>query len=64
MSQDNLVTLYCKETKEHVITLKNKKKLANAPKLTLKKFSKKMLREVTDIIMENISTLANQKYNF
>ncbi len=41
MSQDNLVTLYCKKTKEHVTTSKNKKKLANAPKLTLKKFSKK-----------------------
>ena len=46
MSQDNLATLYCKKTGEHVVTRKNKKKLANAPKLTLKKYSKKLKKRV------------------
>lgn len=49
MSQDNLITLYCKETGEHITTRKNKKKLANAPKLTLQKFSKKLRKMVTFI---------------
>lgn len=47
MSQDNLITLYCKNTGEHVTTSKNKKKLANAPKLTLSKFSKKTRQKET-----------------
>lgn len=47
MSQDNLITLYCKETGEHVTTRKNKKKLANADKLSLSKFSKKLRKKVT-----------------
>lgn len=47
MSQDNLITLHCKKTGEHVTTRKNKKKLANAPKLTLKKYSKKLKKRVT-----------------
>ena len=37
MSQDNLITLYCKETGEHITTTKNKK---NSEKLVLMKFSK------------------------
>lgn len=47
MSQDNLITLYSKEADEHVTTRKNKKKLANAPKITLSKFSKKLKKRVT-----------------
>lgn len=47
MSQDNLITLHCKKTGEHVTTRKNKKKLANAPKLSLSKFSKKTRKKET-----------------
>ncbi len=49
MSQDNLITLYCKETGEHITTRKNRKKLANAPKLKLMKFSKK-LRKMAEFV--------------
>ncbi len=47
MSQDNLITLHCKKTGEHVTTNKNKKKLANAPKLSLSKYSKKTRKRET-----------------
>jgi len=47
MSQDNLITLHCKKTDEHVTTRKNKKKLANAPKLSLSKYSKKTRKRET-----------------
>ncbi len=46
MSQDNLITLYSKEANEHVTTRINKKKFANAAKLELKKFSKKLRKHV------------------
>ncbi|MCI5051003.1 MAG: 50S ribosomal protein L33 [Candidatus Pacebacteria bacterium] len=46
MSQDNLITLYSKEADEHVVTSRNKKKFANAAKLTLRKFSKKLKKHV------------------
>ncbi len=42
MSQDNFITLYSKEANEHVTTRINKKKFANADKLELKKYSKKL----------------------
>jgi ribosomal protein L33 len=54
MSQDNLITLYNKETKEHITTRKNKKRLANAPKLELKKFSKKLRKPVTFVETKKI----------
>lgn len=44
MSQDNLITLYCKETGEHITTSKNKR---NTEKLELKKYSKKAQKRVT-----------------
>ncbi len=47
MSQDNLITLYNKEADEHIITTRNKKKFANAPKLSLVKFSKKLKKRLT-----------------
>lgn len=46
MSQDNLITLYSKEANEHVVTRRNKKKFANAAKLSLIKFSKKLQKRV------------------
>jgi len=46
MSQDNLITLYSKEAKEHIETSRNKKKFANADKLKLTKFSKKLKKRV------------------
>lgn len=46
MSQDNLITLYSKEANEHVTTRINKKKFANADKLELKKYSKKLQKRV------------------
>ena len=46
MSQDNLITLYAKDADEHVVTKRNKKKFANAGKLSLKKFSKKLKKRV------------------
>lgn len=46
MSQDNLITLYSKEANEHIPTFRNKKKFANAPKLTTMKFSKKLKKRV------------------
>ena len=46
MSQDNLITLYSKEANEHVTTRINKKKFANAAKLELMKFSKKLRKHV------------------
>jgi ribosomal protein L33 len=46
MSQDNLITLYSKEANEHVVTSRNKKKFANADKLKLNKFSKKLKKRV------------------
>lgn len=46
MSQDNLITLYSKEADEHVVTKRNKKKFANAAKLSLIKFSKKLKKRV------------------
>lgn len=46
MSQDNLITLYSKEAKEHIETTRNKKKFANAGKLALMKFSKKLRKKV------------------
>ncbi len=54
MSQDNLITLHCKETGEHITTRKNKKKLANAPKLSLSKFSKKLRKKVTFVETKKI----------
>ncbi len=47
MSQDNLIKLTNKETGEVYWTRKNRKKLANAPKIELKKFSKKLRKIVT-----------------
>jgi ribosomal protein L33 len=47
MSQDNLITLYNKEADEHITTSRNKKKFANADKLSLKKYSKKLKKHVT-----------------
>jgi ribosomal protein L33 len=47
MSQDNLITLYNKETKEHIVTSRNKKKFANVAKLSLVKFSKKLKKRIT-----------------
>ena len=47
MSQDNLITLYSKDADEHVVTSRNKKKFANADKLSLVKFSKKLKKRVT-----------------
>jgi len=49
MSQDNLITLYSKEANEHVTTRINKKKFANAEKLSLMKFSKKLRKRVSFI---------------
>ena len=49
MTQDNLITLYSKEADEHIVTFRNKKKFANAGKLILKKFSKK-LRKVVEFV--------------
>lgn len=46
MSQDNLITLYNKEADEHITTRINKKKFANADKLELMKFSKKLRKRV------------------
>jgi ribosomal protein L33 len=46
MSQDNLITLYSKEANEHVVTSRNKKKFANASKLSLRKFSIKLKKRV------------------
>lgn len=59
MSQDNLITLKYthkhtddngdetgETSNEYITTSKNKKKLANADKLTLKKFSKKAQKRV------------------
>lgn len=46
MSQDNLITLYNKEANEHVTTRINKKKFANADKLELMKYSKKLQKRV------------------
>jgi ribosomal protein L33 len=46
MSQDNLITLYSKDADEHVVTSRNKKKFANAGKLALVKFSKKLRKRV------------------
>jgi ribosomal protein L33 len=46
MSQDNLITLYSKEADEHVVSSRNKKKFANAAKLKLTKFSKKLRKPV------------------
>jgi len=46
MSQDNLITLYSKEAKEHIVTSRNKKKFANASKLSLKKFSTKLRKHI------------------
>jgi ribosomal protein L33 len=46
MSQDNLITLYSKEANEHITTTRNKKKFANAEKLSVKKFSKKLQKRV------------------
>ena len=43
MSQDNLITLYSKDADEHVVTKRNKKKFANADKLSLVKLSKSIL---------------------
>lgn len=43
MSQDNLITLYCKNTGEHITTSKPKK---NANKLELMKYSKKVRKRV------------------
>ena len=49
MSQDNIITLYSKDADEHVVTKRNKKKFANADKLSLVKFSKKLRKRVTFI---------------
>ncbi|MFT6361465.1 MAG: ribosomal protein L33 [Candidatus Paceibacteria bacterium] len=49
MSQDNIITLYSKDANEHVVTSRNKKKFANANKLSLVKFSKKLRKRVTFI---------------
>ena len=46
MSQDNYITLYNKEAKEHINTSRNKKKFANADKLSLKKYSKTLKKRV------------------
>jgi len=46
MSQDNLITLYSKEANEHVVTSRNKKKFANAAKLEIMKYSKKLRKSV------------------
>ena len=46
MSQDNVITLYSKDADEHVVTSRNKKKFANADKLSMKKFSKKLRKRV------------------
>ncbi len=46
MSQDNLITLYNKEANEFVTTFRNKKKFANADKLELEKYSKKLRKRV------------------
>lgn len=46
MSQDNLKTLYSKEAKEHIVTSRNTKKFANAEKMKLMKFSKKLRKRV------------------
>lgn len=46
MSQDNLITLYSKQADEHIVSSRNKKKFANASKLSLKKFSKKLKKRV------------------
>lgn len=46
MSQDNLATLYSKEANEHIVTSRNKKKFANAAKMVLMKFSKKLRKRV------------------
>ncbi|MFT7328172.1 MAG: ribosomal protein L33 [Crocinitomicaceae bacterium] len=46
MSQDNLITLYSKEANEHIVTKRNKKKFANAAKLSLVKFSKKLKKRI------------------
>ena len=46
MSQDNLITLYNKEADEHIVTFRNPKKFANAAKLELMKFSKKLKKRV------------------
>jgi ribosomal protein L33 len=54
MSQDNLITLYSKEANEHVVTSRNKKKFANAAKLSLTKFSKKMKKRVDFIETKKI----------
>lgn len=46
MSQDQLITLYNKESKEHIVTRANRKKRASFGnkdfKLELKKYSKKL----------------------
>lgn len=47
MSQVNLIKLTNKETGEVYWTRKNRKKLANAPKIELKKFSKKLRKVVS-----------------
>ena len=46
MSQDNLITLYSSDADEHIVTNRNKKKFANATKLAIMKFSKKLRKRV------------------
>lgn len=46
MSQDNLIKLVNKDTKEVIWTSKNRKKLASA-KIELKKYSKKLRKVVS-----------------
>ncbi len=46
MSQDNYITLYSKEADEKIDMFRNKKKFANADKLKLMKFSKKLRKRV------------------
>ena len=46
MSQDNVITLHNKDADEYIVTTRNKKKFANASKLSLKKFSKKLKKRV------------------
>ena len=54
MSQDNLITLYNKDSQEHITTRINKKKFANADKLSLKKYSKKLQKRILFTQTKNI----------
>ncbi len=46
MSQDNLITLYNDEAKEHIVTKMTKALKTSGTKLSLKKYSKKLKKHV------------------